>query len=73
MTRLALEVLHQISGGRKGQPRPVRISAGTVEAYSTGDADLLNSPLMNRLLDEKEKLGHSKRRQVMVPVIITKP
>ena len=61
--------LHFVSGGAT---KPLKIPAGLIEAWSTGDADILNSRLMTRLYNDKERLTHGKGRSVSVPIIITR-
>jgi hypothetical protein len=71
MLEIDPHVLRDVPGGAKA--KPIHVSAGQIEAFSTGDADLLNSRMMQRLYNEKEKLTASRARSVVVPVIITKP
>ena len=59
-------------GADEAAEKTVEVSAGTVEAWTTGDSDILDSDLLIALNDAQEKISRGASVRQVVRVVITK-
>jgi hypothetical protein len=53
-------------------PNRIFIRAGTIEAWTTGDCNILNSDLLRRLNAAQEEISRGDKSRVEVMIVITK-